>query len=74
MARFSWIAMARFSWIAYCYILYLISQIILNAWYSIEGKPIYALGILNQWWFMICVFILAFVSEWISILLERREV
>lgn len=65
--------MGRFGWIFYSYIGYLIAQIGINAWYSVEGKPILALGYLSSWWLMLLVFLLAYLSEWGAILLERGE-
>jgi len=65
--------MGRFSWIFYSYIAYLITQIGVNAWYSVEGKPILALGYLSSWWFMLLVFLLTYGSEWGAILLKGGE-
>ena len=65
--------MGRFAFIAYGYILYLISLMVINAWYSVEGKPILALGFISQWWFAMIVFLFVYISEFVAIFLERRD-
>lgn len=65
--------MGRFSWIFYSYVLFVISLMLTNAWYSVEGKPVLALGYISSWWFMLIIFLITFLSEWGSIMMERRE-
>ena len=65
--------MSRFWWIFVSYIVYVSVLIAVNGASFIMDKPVQALGFLTQWWFVASVFLITYLSEWGSILLENRE-
>lgn len=65
--------MSRFGYILTTYIFYVAVNLAINAWYTVEGKPVMALGFLTRWWVFLIIFLIAYASEWIALLLSKEE-
>lgn len=65
--------MSRFSWIFISYTLYVSVLVTSNTVSFVMDKPVQALGFLTRWWVIALVFLVTYISEWGSILLEKRE-
>ena len=64
--------MSRFGYILISYVIYLSVIIAGNTASFIMDKPVQALGMISKWWFIASVFLVAYISEWGSILYEKQ--
>jgi len=64
--------MSRFGWVFITYTIYLSVLTIGNTASFIMDKPVQALGMISKWWFIASVFLVAYISEWGSILYEKQ--
>jgi len=63
--------MSRFGWVFITYTIYLSVLTIGNTASFIMEKPVLALGYINKWWFIMAIFLIAYISEWASIFVEK---
>ena len=64
--------MSKFGYLFVSYVFYISVLTTINAWFTVTGKPILALGFLTQWWFILIVVLIAFVSEWIALFISKE--
>ena len=65
--------MSKFGWIFIGYIIYLSTLLIGNSISIANDKPVVALGYISQWWFILIVFLTAYASEWLYIILRNHQ-
>lgn len=65
--------MSKFGWVFLTYIIYISVLLISNTLNIVNDKPVVALGFVVRWWFILLVFLVAYASEWLSIVMQRGE-
>ena len=64
--------MSRFGFVFIAYIIYLSVLLAGNSLASAMNQPVLALGYIGRWYTILGVFLLAYISEWVSLLLEKQ--
>jgi len=64
--------MSKFGWIFIAYILYLAVLLIGNSISIANDKPVIAIGLIGKWYIALLAFLLAYISEWISIYFNKE--
>ena len=65
--------MSRFGFVFIGYIIYLSVLLIGNSISIANDKPVIAIGLMGKWDIALLVFLIAYISEWISIYFHKEE-
>jgi len=65
--------MSRFGFVFIGYIIYLSVLLIGNSISIANDKPVIAIGLIGKWYIALLVFLIAYISEWISIYFHKEE-
>jgi hypothetical protein len=63
--------MSKFFWLPLCYTAYVISLNVQNTIALIHGQPLRATGYWTSWVVCLSVFLIAFLAEWIVVMVQR---